>query len=493
MDDLNSGKDDNRKMVAASLWGRHTHASDKGLNVHIWRRGKTFIARGRIDGKAFGETLGSDEKSAEIKLRRVLTEIDNGRFVRPSAKIKQAIKSTVPERLSFAELCNEYVLETRKLKGEDTASDYRARLIHAIRFLEQPDNRRRWPYARNLDRDFAIALKEYLFTTKTTRNGKPGAAAKPLSVRHVFNVMECVRTALNWAARPDKHLLPFDFANPMTREIVGDKPRKDPMRKQILPLDVRIALVKNLDCWELATIGLLALLPIRPEELEGVLIGDVDFESRTLRIGTRFKGADFTKGKTDLLLPLPGELMPVLNACAAGRNEGPLLRRRAIWDWSKLPKLDLADLEHFETLLQERLIAAGKRTMSANDRKKIVRSLLRDLGGVDTNQVGKDFKKRIAASAGINTHLYQLRHAVTTDMNRAGIRLLELRYLTGHSVREIMNEYVGLDPQGEMQKYFNYAAPLLKAIENRGEELGCTVPVTDPGWRKRVVHRYEPV
>ena len=154
----------------------------------------------------------------------------------------------------------------------------------------------------------------------------------------------------------------------------------------------------------------------------------------------------------------------------------------------------VADREQFGVLLQERLVAAGKRATSANDRKKITRSLLRDLGGVDTNQLAKEFKYQIKTSAGIDTFLYQMRHAVSTDMNRAGVQYLELNYLTGHSVRkEIMNEYVGLDPQGEMQKYFNYASPLLKAIEKRGQELGCTATVTNPEWRKQVIPRYEQV
>ena len=195
-----------------------------------------------------------------------------------------------------------------------------------------------------------------------------------------------------------------------------------------------------------------------------------------MRLRTRFDGADFSKEKTNLLLPLPEELMPVLNTCAGDRFEGLLLRRRAIWDWSKLAKEYVIDRAHFKVCLQERLVSQGSQVTSANDRKKITRSILRDLGGIDTNQLAKEFKHQIKTSAGINTPLYQMRHAVSTDMSRAGIRLLELRYLTGHSVRkEIMDEYVALEPQKEMQKYFNFAAPLLKAIEKRGQELGCMV------------------
>jgi len=476
-------------MTRASLLGSHTHQTKVNVNVHIYLRNGQYLARGRMKGKRFGQTLGADEKNAIMELRRMLAEIDDGRFVRSSTKKTQAMKTTAPERLTFLELCNHFIDETRKLNGENTAADYRARLMHVIRFLDLPESRRRWPYARDLDRDFALELRVNLHSVVTTRNGKPGAAPKTLSVRQMYNVMECVRSALHWAARPEIRLLPFDFANPLTKEIVGNRPGKDPLRAQILPLEVRVGLIGKLDCWQLATIGILALLPLRPEELQGILIGDVDFDARTLRVGTRFEGADFSKGKTELLLPLPEALLPVLNACAGDRFEGPLLRRRAIWDWSKSPNDSIADRDDFSVQLQERFVAAGRRAMSANDRKKIARSFLRDLGAVDTNQLGKEFKKEVAA-AGINTHLYQMRHAVSTDMNRAGVRLLELRYLTGHSVKDIMNEYVALDPRKEMQKYFDYAEPLLKAIETRGQELGCTMPLADPGWRDRVIPTY---
>jgi integrase len=429
-----------------------------------------------MNGKRFGPTLGSDVRTAEIELRRLLTEIDDGRFQRPSAAKSKAIKSKAPERLTFLDLCDRHVTDVRKLKGKETPNTYRGRLMHAIRFAEQPDSRRQWPYAQDIDRDFAIGLRENLFTVVTTRNGKPGATPIPLSNSQMHNIMECVRTTLHWAARPDIRLLPFDFINPFTKEIVGDRPRKDPLRKQILPLDLRVALIKNLDCWQLPTIGLAALLPFRPEDLEAILISDIDFSAKTLRLGTRFQGADFNKGKVDYQMPLPAELMPVLTACAGDRIEGPLLLRRSIWNRSRFPKLDSIDRDEFPALLRERLISEGARTSSANDRKEITRGLLRDLGAVDTDQLGKEFKRQLARSTGVNTNLYQLRHAVSTDMSRAGIRHLELRYLTGHSTDDIMNEYVSLDPKGEMQKYYNFAKPLLEAIEKRGAELGCFDP-----------------
>jgi len=465
-------KDLGRKMARASLLGRHSHSTAIGVEVHIWRRGETFLARGRIHGKAFGPTLGKDVKTAETKLCRMLTEINDGRFERPSTICKRSIKRVAPERLTFLDLCDRYLTDTRKRNGEKTWKDYRNRLMHVIRFSENPENRRRWPYARDIDRDFALALKEYLHGVVTTRNGKPGGTPIPLSARHIFNVMERVQSVVHWALRPEIRLLPFDFLNPFTNDIVGNRTMKDPLREHVLPLESRIALVRHLDRWQLFTIGLLTLFPFRPAELQGILISDIDFTERTIRVGTRFQGCDYTKEKISVCMPFPEELSPVLKACAGVRSEGPLFLRRSIWNRSRTPKIEACNRGEIQSHIQKRLMESSKRVSSDNDRKEIARSVLRDLGSVDTKQLAVEFKKTILAT-GKETFLYQLRSAVSTDMARAGIRHLELRYLTGHSIKDIMNDYVTLDTIGEMKKYFDFAKPLLEAIRHRGEELGC--------------------
>ncbi len=43
-----------RRMVAAALMGAHTHETADGQCVHVWRRGETYLARGRWNGAAFG-------------------------------------------------------------------------------------------------------------------------------------------------------------------------------------------------------------------------------------------------------------------------------------------------------------------------------------------------------------------------------------------------------------------------------------------------------
>jgi len=58
-------------------------------------------------------------------------------------------------------------------------------------------------------------------------------------------------------------------------------------------------------------------------------------------------------------------------------------------------------------------------------------------------------------------------------MHESGIRHLELRYLTAHTARDILNEYVGLDPKTEMRKHYDRCETLLRLIEQRAQRLAA--------------------
>jgi hypothetical protein len=64
------------------------------------------------------------------------------------------------------------------------------------------------------------------------------------------------------------------------------------------------------------------------------------------------------------------------------------------------------------------------------------------------------------------------RRAVSTDLNSAGVSHLAQRYLTGHTTRDILNEYVALEVHTEMPKHFRRIRPLLDAIQTRALQLG---------------------
>ncbi len=122
--------------------------------------------------------------------------------------------------------------------------------------------------------------------------------------------------------------LPTDWVSPLTQDLIGEPPAKDPLREDKLPPGTRAELVKRMDRWQFCHLGLSLVLPLRPDEAAGLIVADVNFEKGWLEFGEHFKDANFTKGRTAFKLPFPEELRPLLRACIGGRAEGPLLRGR---------------------------------------------------------------------------------------------------------------------------------------------------------------------
>ena len=463
-----------RKMVRAELLGGHSHGTARGKNVHVWKRGEAYLVRGRLDGRQFGDSLGSDPASASVQLRRVLAEMDDGTYRSPSeaAKGQLALMRGPVPRFTFRQLSMEFLAAKRKQVGSQTAGDYRARLMPLLAFAERTETKRSWPLAASIDADFATEAKAYLFSHRVTPNGRPGGVPRPLSARQIVNVLQTLRTMLAWAMAPATGRLPSGWVNPMVRGTIGTVPSKDPHRRDPLPPDERIRIVRAMDAWQLCSLLPSVLLPMRPDEAAGLLIEDVDFEHGELLFGTNWPEVNFTKKKVAFRLPFPAELRPILRACIGGRTGGPLLRnRRAFTAASDLFAAAPFDLEG---LFAEKLLRAeAGDVQTAHDRKRLFRGLLREVGGVSEDGMNREFKKLLGAiGVAAGSTLYTLRSSVTTSMSTgAKLAHLELTYLTSHSTGDILNRYTSLDIHGEMRKYFDFIAPLLKAVEERSREL----------------------
>lgn len=278
---------------------------------------------------------------------------------------------------------------------------------------------------------------------------------------------------INWASKPSINKLPAGM-NPVDADLLGSKPSKDPLRLDKLPLETRINLVARMDRWQLCHLGLFLVLPMRPNEAEGLLIGDVSLQSNCLEFGKRLSDINFTKEGTAFTLPFPSELRPLLRACIGGRVEGPLLRSRTSFSGTEAGQSSLDEVRRlYEQALADEPVGS---VQAPRDRKELFRRVLRRLGGVSESALNVEFK-RLLLALGIDdgeTTLYTLRSSVTTAMKNAGISFLDLRYFTSHSINDIMNTYTGVS-LGEMTKYFETVSPLLTAIENRAQELGLPV------------------
>jgi integrase len=463
---------DSRRMVSTELMGSHSHDTPTGISVHVWKRGKKYIARGRYEGRPFGENLGENEMLANAKLREILSRIDYSTYVRPSESKKQLVARGRVSRLTLRDLVADFLADKRRSRGRQTANDYSARLATVIDFAEKSENLKRWPLALDIDTDFVRLLRSYLFQFTSSRNGKPGGKPRPLSARQIINILECLRTMLHWARSAQVRKLPADWVMPVTPDLIGTPPIKNPLRVDKIPLDNRIQIVQAMDRWQLCHLIISMVLPLRPDEAAGLLISDVNFEKGWLEFSERLKDVNFNKGKTAFYLPFPEELRPILRACIADRSEGPVLRSRRVFE-GKRSVDGVSSMEHLVQLYETELLNQPAETIQAEqDRKLLFRALLSRLGGVTEDALYKEFNK-LLTKVGIKngSTLYTLRSSVTTAMHRANLPHLEMRYLTGHTTSDILNEYTSLDPVGAMKRYFETIQPLLVAVNERCRAL----------------------
>jgi hypothetical protein len=141
------------------------------------------------------------------------------------------------------------------------------------------------------------------------------------------------------------------------------------------------------------------VLPLRPEDFTGLLISEVDLEKGMLCFGTRLQGRDFTKGRQSFVTPFPREIMPLILVCIGGRKDGPLLRKRTVFEHLRRAELQVESssdvVSHFDQALA---VAPAEKTQTEQDQKALVRRILRQMGGVNSGSLAKEFKSLVAAT-----------------------------------------------------------------------------------------------
>jgi hypothetical protein len=169
----------------------------------------------------------------------------------------------------------------------------------------------------------------------------------------------------------------------------------------------------------------------------------------------------------------------LLRYCAGGRTCGPLFRSRSIWDGQRKPRRQLGADRDLASHIEDALGRSTSRNLKTpQDHKRLVRRVIREVGGVSEDTLAKEFgivlRKADLERAG---RLYDLRGAVSTEMEYAGVSHLVQRYLTGQTTSDILYEYVTIDPAAEMQKYFTTIVALLDAMFQRAEQLGLKLSI----------------
>lgn len=315
---------------------------------------------------------------------------EDGTFVRPSEANSCPFETKQIPRLDLRGLCNEFLTEKRKLRGKKTARTYKDRLSPILDFAELKSSTQQWPLAASIDRGFVVEGRNFLMNRLVARNGKPGAKKKPMSVRQVINCLETLRTMLAWGCRADVRKLPLDFTNPVSRDLIGVPPCKDPLRKAKLPIERRMELIESMDDWQFLHLVTLFVLPLRFEDISGALISDVSFDEQTMRLCSRFGGSDFNKGRVSVEMPIPAELAGVFQLCIGHRTEGPLFQSRAVWQGRRARVTGLSTHEELEVAFHNELASKDHGEIQAEqDRKRVFRQPLAETGRALRQLCGK--------------------------------------------------------------------------------------------------------
>lgn len=459
-----------RRMVQAQLCGRHSITLANGMQIHIWRRGNSYLVRGRLEGRQFGEVLGTDEVSAEARLCEIRTQLENGAFTLPRDRASQPKRArNLNMRAPLDDLIDVYIQDRRRLRGRKTANRYRSSGDHIKAYQSQPEIRKKYPSAAMVDRSYVVGLITYLHKRQVTRNGRPGAAPRLMSSKSVYEILTLLRTILEFGKRAEIGLLPPVFVNPVTGDLVAKPPRKSPIRDIKLNIERRIRMMRVADGFQLCVFAPLVVMPLRPDELCGMLVEEVDFNAGFAHFGSRFNDSDFTKGKTSFDVPFPEELTCPISHAMASRSSGPLFMKRALFERHVRNTTRIPQSESVEGIVAKRLLAV--RPSTSQDAKLVSRTVLRELGGISYDELLTEFKK-LATIAGIDGNVtpYDLRHAITTELSRVGVSENVRRYCTGHAMSDIMDTYTALDLptiRKEFESYWEFVRELTEAISER--------------------------
>jgi integrase len=221
------------------------------------------------------------------------------------------------------------------------------------------------------------------------------------------------------------------------------------------------------------------VLPLRPEQVSGLLISDVDWENHVFSFGTRFDGRDFTKSGTSFRVPFPEEWEPLLRAAIGNRCDGPVFLRPKVFTGQECLKIQLIRPGDMETAAKETLAeAAAVGNLTDNDAKDVCRATIALAGGIMPDELSDQFA-RVAAKAGVldNVRYYDLRGSVESEMEAVGMPSTHQRYVMGHETIAggSLDEYMVLNLEKireSMNRYFDFVRELISATVERGKFLG---------------------
>jgi hypothetical protein len=350
-----------------------------------------------------------------------------------------------------------------------SVSRFRSALVgHYLPFIQQPQIARSFPFPKNVDRQFRLALAAFLSTRDVSANGSIHGAKRRMKGNRF--VLASVRAAYQWAADPDRGgLLPDGFRNPFLGSGGDRKIISDPFGDPDITVQMAGEMLRACDSYQLRLFTPLLFYGLRAAE--PVYLFHEYVREPWLLVPCSSIIAYTTKGKRDKRLPLIEPIQWLLNA--DGKSLGLLYHRRFVGAGTAKPPLLGLSLEQLSSKFQERLRSQG--VASAASRQRLRDQLLHDAGGIDYDRSEGEFR-RLAQALGWprKTTLKDLRHLFLTTLSNSGLAEPYRQFLAGHAPSQApVMHYTHLNQMREQYlKAINQEWPvLLDILQSRVADL----------------------
>lgn len=196
-------------------------------------------------------------------------------------KINQRLEAPVFQKATIREACDmflEFKEAVPELSGA-TICKYRQELQRVVQFAERTEEGKGCGFLHEVNSQWCQVFGKWLDSLRCTRNGCKTTTRnheRPLSRKQKRGIKERLRSVVEHAKSRRPPLVPADFRNPMTRDLVGPKGRRgNRLTDPPVSLDEQVAIVGVLDSYALGPLALLFRYGPRPSELGRVL--RVDF------------------------------------------------------------------------------------------------------------------------------------------------------------------------------------------------------------------------
>ncbi|MGB7159438.1 MAG: hypothetical protein WBD40_15325 [Tepidisphaeraceae bacterium] len=455
---------DTHRMKRVANWPEGVEPLKK---VRLYRRGDHWLCqwwepseRKNVSQSVVGDVITAIAAAREIDRRLV----DSKRSGRGGA--------AGHGKLKHAELVDRFLadLERRSNAKEvvpATVGRYRAALAHYTAYADTADVHRRYAYAAEADRTFALGFASFLASRQVRANGRAGA--KPRTMHGGGFVWDAARAMFCWAIDPDRGgVLPEAMRNPFLRKgSSARKPAADPFGEP----DVTIAMAKELleacDDYQLRLFAPMLFFGLRAAE--PVFLAHEYLDEQWLRVPCNENLGYVTKGKRDKRFPLAPPLKALLKA--APTSCGLLYLGREVHEGRRRPKLTGVTLDR----LEQTYAARCEGLASAQERLRQRDQIVREAGGIGYDEIEGEFRALAATLKWPKSAtLKDLRHLFSTSLANAGVAEPYRQYFMGHAPSSaVISAYTHVNKlSAQYAKLLDTEyAPLLEVLQRRAQRL----------------------